>query len=176
MNRLGHCTKYHILTGAAVIAFTLLFMCPNLWAANPGGGYEMSFVKTQAHGDLMTQGRYRLVIYLLAGKAHGEIAAHTNLCVARTMIGEYPKARRNCNRAVELTEQAAKAAPASQRDEYVKNRVVALSNRGVLRAIRNQQGAEEDFRQAMELRVYSDTATRNFARLNNQKHRELAAQ
>ena len=169
-------TKRHVMRGAALIASILLYTCPNLWADNPAGGYEMSFVESRAHGDLMAQGRYRLAIYLLAGKVHDPIAAHTNLCVAHTMIGEYVKARRHCNRAVDMSEQAAISTPESQRDQNFQNWVVALSNRGVLRAIRNQEGAEDDFRQAIELRVYSDTAARNLARLNQKEGRELAAQ
>jgi Flp pilus assembly protein TadD len=145
------------------------------WADDHAANFEMSFVASQAHGDLIAEGRYRLAIHLLGGNGHNPVAAMTNLCVAHTMIGQYVDARRACNRAVELSAEAALTAPESAHDEPFKNWVVALSNRGVLRAIRHQAGAEEDFRQAVALDHYSDTAARNLARYRDEDFERMAA-
>ena len=162
-------------TAAFIFALIACFTCSVAWAENAIEGYELSFVSSQAHGDLIDNGRYRLAIHLLDSNTSEPLAAATNLCVAHTLIGSFRDARRHCNRAVELSEEAAKAAPENEREENYKNWVVALSNRGVLRAIRDQEGAEEDFRQATELRVYSDTAARNLARFSGTEHPEIAA-
>ena len=176
MNKRIRQASYFTRTTSALITLTAILGFQNLWAAEPEPGYEMSFVSNQAHGDLMEDGRYRLVIQLLSSNAHDPIATMTNRCVARTMIGERRHARRDCNRAVELSEEAVRSASESERDGQLKNLAVALSNRGVLRAIRNQNGAEEDFTRAIGLQVYPVTASRNLARLNRGAEERLVVQ
>lgn len=166
MIHLDNSTKRRGLIGVIVAALAAIALCQSLWADEPAVGYEMSYVANQAHGNHVAKGRYQRVIDGLAGTAHDPIAKYLNLCVAQTMASRYPDARRSCNRAVELSEEAARSAPADLRDEQHANWAVALSNRGVLRAIRGQQGAEDDFRQAIDLQAQSDVAARNLARLN----------
>ena len=161
--------------GKGLIAMTALLACQGLWAQVPDDGYELSYVANAAHGDLIADGRYRLAIHLLSGGGHDPLARMTNLCVARTMLGEFSKARRDCNRAVQLSEEAALAAAEDERQNSYGNWATALSNRGVMRAIRELDGAEEDFLQAIELQAFPDTATRNLARFNRAEHPELAA-
>jgi hypothetical protein len=160
----------------ALLALTATFGIQSLWAAEPEPGYEMSYVSSQAHGDLMDEGRYRLVIHLLSGGDHDPVARMINRCVARTMIGDFRHARRDCTRAVELSEDAARAALESESDEHARTLAIALSNRGVLRAIRNQEGAGEDFTRAIGLQVHPETATRNLARLNKFGEEQLAGE
>lgn len=168
-------TSYGARTAAVLFLLVAIPGCPNLWAGEVNPGYEMSFVANMAHGDLLEDGRYGLVIYLLSNKSHNSIATMINRCVARTMAGEYIKARHDCNRAVELTDEAARTAPEGERQEHDKRLAVALSNRGVLRAIRDQNGSEEDFTRAIALEVYSDTATRNLARFHQGDAAAVAA-
>jgi hypothetical protein len=166
MIHLDTITKRHGRIGVIVAALAAIALCQSLWADETVVGYEMSYVANQAHGNHVAEGRYQRVIDGLAGASHDPFAKYLNLCVAQTMASRYPDARRSCNRAVELSEGAARSAPADLRDEHHANWAMALSNRGVLRAIRGQQGAEDDFRLAIELQVQSDVAARNLARLN----------
>jgi hypothetical protein len=175
MNTQRKIASYGVRTAAILLLMIAVPGFTNLWAAETQSGYEMSFVSNMAHGDLLEEGRYGLVVYLLSSKAHNPIATMINRCVARTMAGEYVRARRDCNRAVELTEQAVLTAPENERQEHYKRLVVALSNRGVLRAIREQNGSEDDFVRAIALEVYSETAARNLARLHGEDVAELAA-
>jgi hypothetical protein len=166
MIHLDNITRKQGFIGVIVAAMTATALCQPLWADETAGGYEMSYIANQAHGNHVAEGRYQRVIDGLAGTSHDPIVKYLNLCVAQTMASRYPDARRSCNRAVELSEGAARSAPDDLRDEHHANWAVALSNRGVLRAIRGQQGAEDDFRQAIELQAQSEVAGRNLARLN----------
>ena len=158
-----------------MVALATMFISQTLCAQKSADNYEMSFVANKAHGDLLEKGRYGMAIQLLSGKTGNPLATSINLCVAEVMAGKFRDARRDCTRAVKLGERAANTAMESNRDELYKNWVVALSNRGVLRAIRNQSGAEEDFRHAIELRIYADTASRNMARFNSKVGREVVS-
>lgn len=160
-NRNGN-TSYRTRTSGALIGLLAGLLCQSLWAQGPDADYELSYFANAAHGELIADGRYRLAIHFLSGGGHDPIAKMTNRCVARTLLGEFQKARRDCNRAVELSEQAATEAAEKDEQELYRRWASALSNRGVLRAIREQRGAEEDFLQASEIR--SATATRNLAR------------
>lgn len=175
MIHLDNITKKHGVIGVIVATLAATALCQSLWADETAGGYEMSYIANQARGSLVTNGLYQRAIDGLAGGSHDPFAKYLNLCVAQVMAGQHRGARRSCNRAVDISEQAAGSAPASLRDEQQRKLAVALSNRGVLRAIRGQQGAEDDFRRAIESPVQLDVAARNLDRFNGTNEDALAA-
>jgi Tfp pilus assembly protein PilF len=166
MIHLDNSTKRRGLIGVIVANLTAIALCQSLWADEPAADYEMSYIANQAQGSLVAKGRYQRAIDGLAGASDDPLAKYLNLCVAQVMAGQNRNARRSCNRAVDLSEQAARSAPADLREEHYRKLAIALSNRGVLRAIRGQQGAEDDFRQAIQSPVQSNIAARNLARFN----------
>lgn len=154
--------------GLITAALAALAPCPSLWADQVAVEYEMTYVANQAEGNLVADGRYQRAIDRLAANPDDPVVNSLNLCVAQTLAGRHRDARRSCNRAVDLSEQAARSAPADRRDEHHRTWAIALSNRGVLRAIRGQQGAEDDFRLAIELQAQPEIAARNLARFNGE--------
>jgi hypothetical protein len=158
-----------------VAALAATALCQSLWADETAAGYEMSYIADQARGSLVANGLYQRAIDGLAGGSHDPLAKYLNLCVAQVMAGQHRGARRSCNRAVDLSEQAARTAPANLSHEHQRNLAAALSNRGVLRAIRGQEGAEDDFRRAIESPVQLEVAARNLDRFNGTNEGALAA-
>lgn len=104
--------------------------------------FQMTAVTDRALGEVVLAGDYGTAIRELEGANYRRFESSTNLCVAYTLAGEYQKADEACAAAVELSERAA-----VRRDV-----AVALSNRGVLRAVSGDpSGARQDFSRALEI-------------------------
>ena len=130
--------------------------------------YEMSVILDRAHGDLVRQGDYDSAIVQIAQGDHRlPFASNTNLCVAQTKTDDFKQAALSCDMAVQLAEFAAENGHRKDID-YTTEWAIALSNRGVLRAMTGDEaGAERDFRAAVALDSRSDIPDQNLFHLLN---------
>jgi len=137
--------------------------------------YEMSVVVDRAYGELVAHGRYERAILRIASHSNRfPFATATNLCVAHTMVGQYRHAMRYCDEALTVAEDAARTGRREDRD-YTTEWALAFSNRGVLRArMGDEEGAEHDFRMAIERHGGSDLPVHNLARLHHEIEDALA--
>jgi len=139
-------------------------------------GFEMRAVSDLFQGQHLVAGRYRRAISMnrvhdraILNNADPErvfpFAVSTNLCVAHTMLRELDKARVFCDASVRSAQSSQSG---HDRDATKRaDRVVALSNRAVLRALAgDEKAAREDLAEALMLESGAWQATRNLARLN----------
>ena len=127
--------------------------------------FEMTVVKDAAFGRKVMDGELDAAIKSIeASTARPAQAffAQNNLCVAYTKRGQFGDAAKACDAAIAKTLagrqlKAAENAPAERR--YA---AIALSNRGVLRALMGKEaGAEADFSAAVELKARVGAPKRN---------------
>ena len=128
----------------------------------------MSYIATEAHGDLIAENRLvRAIERLSNGADPTAFATKTNLCVARIMVGQLSRAGYPCRRALEMATEEMQAADESNRHDAAGHLAIASINLGVLTAMGgNHEGAEIYFRQAMQQGVYNNTAFRNLSHLH----------
>ncbi len=138
--------------------------------------YVMAVVSNDAHGRRVTSGRYEQAIQRITHggqRTRAKFADQNNLCVAYAKTVEMEKAVAACDSAVEQVRKRAKRAmrstdPFGARKQAFKNDLsMALSNRGVLRAVVGQTDlARQDFVAAIELQSrVSYVAEKNLDRL-----------
>ena len=119
-------------------------------AGSTADGLVMSVVEDRAYGELVQKGAYTKAISRINDvDSRFPYPAHTNLCVAHTLMGDYVDAAPHCDEAVELAQKAAEKGKRRDRD-YPAELAMAYSNRGVQRARSGDlAGAEADFQAAM---------------------------
>ncbi len=158
-----------LLAGALAVALPLAQSLPADEAA-ANHAYEMSVVIDRAYGELVSRGRYERAILRIAGhSSRFPFASATNLCVAHTMVGQYRHATRHCDKALEIAAEIAGAGLRKDRDATTEW-ALAFSNRGVLRArTGDADGAELDFRAAIELRGESQVPMHNLVHLGMER-------
>jgi tetratricopeptide (TPR) repeat protein len=136
-----------------------------------------------AHGSKVATGRYEQAIEKIA--AVEEVAGdnadsffnQTNLCVAFTKLGNIEAALAACDAAVEKAEsvrfaRVSQLSPFSQERKRREYLAMALSNRGVMRAVKGDlELARQDFVDAMGARKNSSSAKANLARLGEDEVR-----
>ena len=126
------------------------------------GAYRMAVIVDAAEGKAVRKGEYDQAIARLTEAKHyprnDRFARSTNLCVAYTKTGELEKAEVACERAVMLH--------AENRIESERNHALALSNRGVLRAVKGDvELARADFEAATEIYRFVRFTKDNLARV-----------
>jgi len=112
---------------------------------------------------------YQMAVYRMPGDPEvSRYAILSSLCVSHTLVGQFVHARHHCDEALAETrvasgeESPGAKAPATEL-------ALAYSNRGVLRArSADAEGAERDFRAAIELTPESSIPAHNLARLLEQ--------
>ena len=131
--------------------------------------YEMSVVIDRAYGELVSKGRYERAILRIASHPNRfPFATANNLCVAHTLVGQYRHATRHCDEALEIAGEIARTGLRKDRDATTEW-ALAFSNRGVLRArMGDADGAEQDFRAAIELRGESQVPMHNLVHLGEE--------
>lgn len=138
-----------------IIAATL--MASPTFADQPEGAYRMMVVSNKALGQVLLDGDYREALDKLAvlkDRPYG-FALSNNLCVAYVNIGKADRARAACERAVRRSRSMPR-----------RDQAIALSNRGVVRALNGDiDGAMLDFRSAIRLRRDLDEPRENLSRL-----------
>lgn len=169
-DRKGHCGSLR-----AAIATTLAVLL-TAWSANARAvqaspdAFQMMAIEDSAHGKLVTKGRYEEAIERIESRSSRSkaFAAQNNLCVAYAKTMALYKAVVACETALEARELRKPAThfhlPASRR--ILRDRAIALSNRGVLRFVMGDlDGAREDFEVAIALNSGLEEPEENLLRL-----------
>lgn len=160
---------------AAIANVILLGAGGTLHAGEQEPVYTLTAIKDASFGEDVVAGNYETAIrgILESRKAHPRgFEAQTNLCVAYTHSGEFKEADKSCDAALVALERRIRHskgpgfAPFQSRRVYEKYLAVALSNRGVLRAISGEPAlARKDFVRASSLTFGLDVADANLAKL-----------
>lgn len=155
----------------------IFFLCSAvaLHAEEQKLNYTLTAIEDMSYGEEVVAGDYDTAIEGIltsAKRRRSGFEAQTNLCVAYTRSGDFEKADASCNAALAALRKrprpSAMAAIIPSQSRRVRERylALALSNRGVLRAITGSPDlARSDFEQAAELRFGLDVADVNLARL-----------
>ena len=146
-----------------LVAAVFFLLCTPIALAAP---FEMSVILDRAHGELVQKGEYRdAILQISHGDRRLPFAANNNLCVAQTKLDDFEQAELSCDIAVQLAEFAVGHGQRQDVD-YVTELAIALSNRGVLRAMTgNPAEAERDFRRAVNLDPNTESPARNLSHL-----------
>jgi Flp pilus assembly protein TadD len=137
--------------------------------------YTMTAITNASYGERVTRGEYEYAIEKITAPDYnkkGSFESAVNLCVAYTKIGALESAQLNCDAAISKVRERMKGSSAfmlSQLPGYSspeRDLAVALSNRGVLRAVSGDlELARQDFAEAVKLETTLDAPGINLARL-----------
>lgn len=140
--------------------------------------YRLAAINDQASGQIVVDGDYDEAISRLHTKAQNrppQFTVHNNLCVALVASGRFNAASETCDQAVQTRHKLirrSRNAPLHLRRDYA----IALSNRGVLRALDGDlAGARDDFEEAIAQRSRLEEPSGNLARLKAVTERRAAA-
>jgi Flp pilus assembly protein TadD len=138
--------------------------------------YVMTVIGDLAAGEQVISGAYGQAIESLTAntaKRSTRFATANNLCVAYTKSNRLTEAERACSTAIRSSKANASWYDInSNRDFYA----VALSNRGVIRAVSGDaEQARQDFRAAMRISSTLRTPAENLAALEAKTTETLAA-
>jgi predicted negative regulator of RcsB-dependent stress response len=145
-------------------------------AQENSAAYVMTVIDDRAAGDQVISGAYSQAIESLTAntaKRSSTFAASNNLCVAYTKTNRLSEAEQACSTAL----RTSKATYASSYDVNVKRdfHAVALSNRGVIRAVSgNTDQARQDFKTAMKISTLT-TPAENLAVLETKTAETVSA-
>lgn len=137
-------------------------------AESSQSGFVMTVIADRAQGEKVITGDYAGAIEAITspgGRQRDEFAVSNNLCVAYTKSNDLTSAGTACAEALRVSQAAF-----GPYDTYRKRRdhALALSNRGVIRAITGDtDGARSDFERAAELHDSLRAAADNLARLDS---------
>lgn len=157
------------LVAVAAIAIA----CGNAWAAPAAPAYTMTVISDDAQGHKIVSGDYKQAIDTInaSRSRFNQVSRTTNLCVAYTKSGELDMAAEACDAAILSIKNDNYSYGLADRvnlqsGAYRRSLAMALSNRGVLRAINGEvELAREDFLQALDLRAGIAAPSVNLARL-----------
>ena len=129
--------------------------------------FEMTVIRDAAYGAKIVKGEVNNAIEeinSISVRAADEFFVKNNLCVAYTMTAKFDDASIVCSEAVDLIAEQAAQDDSSTSARY---HAIALSNRGVLRALEGSGDlARQDFEAARGLRVGARAPKRNLAYLD----------
>lgn len=136
-------------------------------AAEAQSPYVMTVIADKAQGEQVVSGQYEdAIAAITAPKSQNRdsFAASNNLCVAYTKMNDLAKATAACADALQVSEN--KFGPWYDAPRMRRDRALALSNRGVIRAITgDDSGARQDFELAIKLGRKLSAPMANLARL-----------
>ena len=172
--------KYRMLcnvTGKMFLAGMLAAFAPIAQAQQNPAAYVMTVIHDRAAGDQVISGEYGQAIERLTAntaKRSSTFAASNNLCVAYAKTNRLPEAEQACSAALRTskTTYASWYDVISKRDFYA----VALSNRGVIRAVSGDiEQARQDFKAAMKFSSTLTAPAENLAALEAKTTETLSA-
>ena len=140
---------------AAAILSVLLSQAS--FAQTDYSAFRMMAITNASQGKLVVKGRYETAIRRLEARvsARDTFELHNNLCVAYTKTSEMENAMQSCDAAVDAAGVNAKRTRHNDsffRQRHLRDAAIALSNRGVLRAVTgDKQGARADFERSLAL-------------------------
>ena len=161
----------------AALPGTLLTI--SLLAASPVGAhdrqdvFEMTVIRDAAFGSKVVSGKHDEAIErinALKVREPERFFVNTNLCVAYTMTREFDAAATACDDALADLADPSATLPASRERIVRRYRAMALSNRGVLRAVTgDDRSARQDFNAAVALEAGVSAPVRNLAYLETRE-------
>jgi hypothetical protein len=155
------------------LALSMMLGCLSAWSAPDQPVYTMIVIADAAHGHRIISGNYEQAVDKITSSRIrvDRFIKEINLCVAYTKSSELELAANDCDAALATLEDGRPARFAgsdltSREIAYRRNLAVALSNRGVLRAVTGElELAREDFVTAMQLKTGLSAPKTNLARL-----------
>lgn len=158
-----------------LLASLLLCMATSqqAFSANSDELFHMMAIEDQAKGALITEQKFAEAIEKISTirERRRSFAAHTNLCVAYVKLKRAEEARKSCEAAVAAREGTSRKKhwyPLANSGGrlFDRDRAVALSNRGVLRALTGDlDGAQADFEMSASITNSLDATRTNLAKL-----------
>lgn len=158
----------------ALCALSLAAACAPAWSGDEEPNYEMAVFLDAAQGPKILTGNYAQAIEKIRSKDHAgdTLRVKTNLCVAFTKSGDIEAAEQACDEAVAEAKSFRKVRRSTYyvqtaADVRARYLAIALSNRGVLKAVKGDfEAAREDFDAAMAQRAWGiSTARANLEKL-----------
>lgn len=172
--------RYRMLgkaTGKLLLMGMIATIAPIAHAQENASAYVMTVIHDRAASDQVLSGAYGQAIESLTAstaKRGSRFAASNNLCVAYTKSNRLPEAEQACSAAL----RSSKATYASWSDVNSKRDfyAVALSNRGVIRAVSGDiEAARQDFKAAMKFSTSVTAPAENLAVLDRKTTETLSA-
>ncbi len=146
---------------------------PGAWSpatavADDTDAYRMAVIQNRAAGRHVVGGDFERAIDKIEKRPYPDdrFAARNNLCVAYTAVGRIDQATAVCDAALDVSRKRVQG-DGLMRRERRRDQAIALSNRGVLRALAGDvDGARRDFAAAVESHGDLSEAAHNLARLD----------
>lgn len=158
--------KAAVAAGAAA-----LLLAASMQVASAEGsqsGFVMTVIADRALGEKVLDGDYAAAIEAITSsrtRQRDDFAVSNNLCVAYTKSNDLANAGTACAEALRTSQ--AQAGPWYDAYRNRRDHALALSNRGVIRAITGDvDGARNDFERAVALHDKLRAAVDNLARLD----------
>lgn len=144
-------------------------------AEGGSSAFVMTVIEDQAQGDRVVQGDYESAIAgIVARKNSGGFSASNNLCVAYTKTRKLSEAEQACEKALRKSKTASGLRYDLARE---KDYAVALSNRGVVRALLGDtEGARQDFERAAKVTDVVTAPAENLALLDARASETVASE
>lgn len=140
-------------------------------AESAKASFQMVAFSDLAHGRLITNGKFNEAIRRIETSRSTRYAFEkaSNLCVAYTKAKALDKAAEACNDAVKARTGSAESdrfVYSAEANRRVRDEAIALSNRGVLRALTgDRDGARADFERSVELQDFLREPSANLEHL-----------
>lgn len=155
------------------LALLALGASGSVFAESDDPRYTMTVIRDAAQGASVARGDYQKAIAKITNRhvTPDPFAESTNLCVAYAKTGEIDKATAACDTAIAIVREANwqhRSGVLTGQGEKAQRRylAMALSNRGVLYAIRgDESSAERNFDEALKLDQNNDVPRVNLERL-----------
>ncbi len=156
--------------GASVASLLIVMAGPLVHAAETQSAYVMTVIADKAQGEQVVSGNYQEAIAAITSslmRQKDTFAVSNNLCVAYTKSNDLANANQHCSEAIRMSKK--KYGPWYAAARIRTDQALALSNRGVIRAITgDEDGAREDFQLAIKLGRHLSAPGENLARLDSQ--------
>ena len=160
-------------TAKALCMLSLALACAPAWSGSKEPKFTMTLFSDHAQGLSILDGDYKQAIKKINAKMsdRDRFQVETNLCVAYTKSGELEAAEEACEAALAAAEsqKVSRHISAFGSTRYVARKqsiAIALSNRGVLKAVKGDfDSARQDFDAAIDLRAQLSAPKTNLERL-----------
>ncbi len=163
----------HPARGIAAATMLLLVSASSLAQPESTSAYQMAVIRNEAFGRVLLSGDYDTGIEKISSysnKRAKSFAAKNNLCVAYTLTQRFDDAAPVCEAALSISDRYAGYGVSTIGPYTSRDRAIAYSNRGVLRAVTGDfDGARQDFEFAAQVNAELDTAAANLKWLESRQ-------
>jgi len=173
MNKLQIINSLSTFKASASLMLVALMTCHT---AAADSAYQLTAYADDAKGHYVVDGEYSMAIEKIESQSVRHFASETNLCVAYTVSGDDAAAKGACDSALTMIVEGKSDRSVRVYGNYRRSLAVALSNRGVFRALTGDlQGAKVDLTRAVDLRSNLRQAKLNLLRLEAEGNDTVAA-